>query len=165
MANMDDKTAGRAQAVVTGELADGALNARAGTLEFTIGGRDGVDLETNPYELLSASLAACTAMTIRLAAARRKYPVSHFEVSVSYHHGADDGRDAFERAITLQGELNEEQRVQLMQDVEMSPVGRALGRGADIRTRDNVSSGHPSNLPANYKDDLQELSIPNIDPD
>ena len=65
MANMDDKTVGRAQAVVTGELADGALNARAGTLEFTIGGHDGVDLETNPYELLSASLAACTAMTIR----------------------------------------------------------------------------------------------------
>ena len=115
----------------------------------------------NPYELLSASLAACTAMTIRLQARRRKIPLSHVELAVSYHHGADGGRDSFERSITLEGNLGDEERAQLMQAADMCPVGRTLGLSADIRTNDNVSVGRA----ASYDDDLSELPIPNIDPD
>jgi putative redox protein len=115
----------------------------------------------NPYELLSASLAACTAMTIRLQARRRKIPLSHVEVAVSYHHGRDGGRDSFERSIRLEGNLRDEERAQLMQAANMCPVGRTLGLSADIRTNDNVGVG-PA---ANYDDDLSELPIPNIDPD
>ena len=37
----------------------------------------------NSYDLLSASLAACTAMTIRLHARHKNYPLSHVEVAVS----------------------------------------------------------------------------------
>jgi hypothetical protein len=37
-----------------------------------------------------------------------------------------------------------------MQDVSMSPVGRALGLSADIRTRDSVSDGYDTGCPANY---------------
>jgi putative redox protein len=61
----------------------------------------------NRYELLSASLAACTAMTIRRQARRRKIPLSHVEVAVSYHHGGDGGRDFFERSIGLEGSLQD----------------------------------------------------------
>src|SRR5215475_14614614 len=93
----------------------------------------------NPYELLSASLAACTAMTIRLQARRRKIPLSHVEVAVSYHHGGDGGRDSFERSIKLEGNLVDDERAQLMQAANMCPVGRTLGLSADIRTNDNVS--------------------------
>ena len=115
----------------------------------------------NPYELLSASLAACTAMTIRLLARRRKIPLSHVEVAVSYHHGGDGGRDSFERAIGLEGNLGDEERAQLMQAANMCPIGRTLGLSADIRTNDNVGVGSA----ASYDDDLSELPIPNIDPD
>src|SRR6266480_3129602 len=115
----------------------------------------------NPYELLSASLAACTAMTIRLQARRRKIPLSHVEVAVSYHHGGDGGRDSFERSIRLEGNLGDEERAQLMQAANMCPVGRTLGLSADIRTNDNVGVG-PA---ASYDDDLSDLPIPNIDPD
>jgi putative redox protein len=94
---------------VAGDL-DGAgtLNGRAGASVFSIGGPDGrggAAAGANPDELLSASLAACTAMTIRLQARRRKIPLSHLEVAVSYHHGGDGGRDSFERSITLEGNL------------------------------------------------------------
>ena len=91
--------------------APGTLNGRAGASEFSIGGpdgRSGTAAGANPYELLSASLAACTAMTIRLQARRRKFPLSHVEVAVSYHHGADGGRDSFERSIRLEGNLGDE---------------------------------------------------------
>jgi putative redox protein len=165
MTNSNDDGAPRPQAEVAGEL-DGAgtLNGRAGASEFLIGGLDGrggTAAGANPYELLSASLAACTAMTIRLQARRRKIPLSHVDVGVSYHHGGDRGRDSFERSIRLEGNLRDGERAQLMQAADMCPVGRTLGLSADIRTNDNVSVGSA----ASYDDDLSELPIPNIDPD
>ena len=163
MTNSNDDGAPRPQAVVAGDL-DGAgtLNGRAGASAFSIDGPDGrggTAAGANPYELLSASLAACTAMTIRLQARRQKIPLSHVEVAVSYHHGGDGGRrDSFERPIKLQGNLVDDERAQLMQAANMCPVGRTLGHSADIRTNDNVSVGRA----ASYDDDLP---IPNIDPD
>src|SRR6516162_4042778 len=163
MTNSNDDGAARPQAVVAGDL-DGAgtLNGRAGASEFSIGGPDGRGVRrqggtaagANPYELLSASLAACTAMTIRLLARRRKFPLSHVEVAVSYHHGRDGGRASFERCIRLEGNLGDEERAQLMQAANMCPVGRTLGLSADIRTNDNVSVGRA----ASYDDDLSELA-------
>jgi putative redox protein len=145
--------ASRPQAVVAGNLDGlGALTGRAGTSEFSVGGPDGrggTALGVNPYELLSASLAACTAMTLRLQAQRRKFPLSRVEVAVSYHHGADGRRDSFERSITLEGNLGDEERAQLMQAANMCPVGRTLGISADIRTNDSVSVGQA----ASYDDD------------
>jgi putative redox protein len=165
MTNPNDDCASRPQAEVAGDLDGvGTLNGRAGTSEFSIGGPDGrggAAAGANPYELLSASLAACTAMTIRLQARRRKLPLSHVEVAVSYHHSGDGGRDSFERSIRLEGTLGDEERAQLMQAANMCPIGRTLGLSADIRTNDNVGVG-PA---ASYDDDLNEPSIPNIDPD
>ena len=165
MTNSNDEGVLRPQAEVVGDL-DGAgtLNGRAGASEFSIGGPDGrggTAAGANPYELMSASLAACTAMTIRLLARRRKFPLSHVEVAVSYHHGGDSGRDSLERSIRLEGNLGDEERAQLMQAANMCPVGRTLGLSADIRTNDNVSVGRA----ASYDDDSSELPIPNIDPD
>ncbi len=162
MTNSNDDGARRPQAVVTGDLdSAGMLNGRAGASEFSIGGADGRATGANPYELLSASLAACTAMTIRFQARRRKFPLYHVEVAVSYSHGADGGRDLFERSIKLEGNLGDEERAELMQAADMCPVGRALGLSADIRTNDNISVRRA----ASYDDDLSELPIPYIDPD
>ena len=165
MANSNHDGAPRPQAVVAGDLdGAGALEGRAGASVFSIGGPDGrggTAAGANPYELLSASLAACTAMTIRLQARRRKIPLSHVDLAVSYLHGGDGGRDSFERSITLKGNLGDEERAQLMQAANMCPLGRTLGLSADIRTNDNVSVGRA----ASYDDDLSELAIPNIDPD
>src|SRR3954451_17723817 len=138
MTNSKDDRAPRPQAEVIGDL-DGAgtLNGRAGASVFSVGGPDGkggTAAGANPYELLSASLAACTAMTIRLQARRRKIPLSHVAVAVSYQHGGDRGRDTFERSITLEGNLGDNDRTQLVQAANRCPVGRTLGLCADIRT-------------------------------
>jgi putative redox protein len=163
--NSNDDGAPRPQAVVAGDLDDaGTLNGRAGASVFSIGGPDGrggTAAGANPYELLSASLAACTAMTIRLQARRRNVPLSHIEIAVSYHHGGDGAHDSFERSIKLEGNLVDDEHAQLMRAANMCPVGRTLGLSADIRTNDNVRFGRA----ASYADDLSELPIPNIDPD
>jgi putative redox protein len=165
MTNSNDEGAFRPQAVVAGDL-DGAgtLNGRAGTSVFSIGGPDGrggTAAGANPYELLSASLAACTAMTIRLQARRRKIPLSRVEVAVSYDHGRHGGRESFERSVTLEGNLVDDERSQLMQAANMCPVGRTLSLSADIRTNEKVSVGRA----ASYDNDLSELPIPNTDAD
>jgi putative redox protein len=156
------------QAVVSGDLSgEGGLTGRAGAADFRVGGPDGrggSSVGANPYDLLSASLAACTAMTIRLHAQRKGYPLAHVEVAVSYRHAPEGGRNAFERSITLEGSLDDDQRVRLMQAANSCPVGQTLGIGADINTRE----GGPrpaEDRAASYDDDLGALSIPNIDAD
>lgn len=154
--------AGHSQAVVAGDVERaGNLTCRAGASEFSIAGADASAAGANPYELLSASLAACTAVTIRFQAKQLKIPLSYIEISVSYHHGGIGSRDVFQRSMKLKGNLGDGERAQLMQAAEMCPVGRALGLSADIRTNDSLSMGPE----ASYDKDLGELSIPNIDPD
>src|SRR6478672_7678629 len=85
MTNSNHDGPPRPQAVVAGDL-DGAgtLNGRAGASVFSIGGPDGrggTAAGANPYELLIASLASCTAMTIRLQGAKAENPAYVREVA------------------------------------------------------------------------------------
>jgi putative redox protein len=105
-------------------------------------------------------------MTIRLHARHKKYPLSHVEVAVLYHHVSEGGRGSFERTITLQGSPDDDQRAQLLRGANMCPVGKTFGLSAEIHTTSD--GGRPSmvaNAPANYANDLEEFSVAYIDPD
>ncbi|MBO4220833.1 OsmC family protein [Bradyrhizobium neotropicale] len=147
----------------------GALVGRVDASQFPVGGPDGaghVSPGPNPYDLLSASLAACTAMTVRFHARRRKFPLERVEVGVSFRHGAQGERDTFERTLVLEGELDEQQRAFLLEAANLCPVGELLGISADIHTHpDATTSGYNASTQASYEDDLAQLSIPNITPD
>jgi putative redox protein len=158
------------EVVVASDLTNhGALVGRVDASQFPIGGPDGaghVSPGPNPYDLLSASLAACTAMTVRFHASRRKFPLERVEVGVSFHHGAQGERDSFERTLVLQGELDVQQRAFLLEAANLCPVGELLGISADIHTRPDAStSAHNASSQASYEDDLAQLPIPNITPD
>ena len=88
----------------------------------------------NPYDLLSAALGACTALTLRLYAERKGWPLRHVEVAVRHHRASLKSRDLFERMIVLDGPLNDEQRTRLLEIAEKCPVHQTLDRGADVRT-------------------------------
>jgi putative redox protein len=147
----------------------GALVGHVGESQFPVGGPDGVghiSSGPNPYDLLSASLAACTAMSVRFQARRQKLPLERVEVGVSFQHGAQGERDSFERTLVLEGELDAQQRAFLLEAANLCPVGKILGISADIHTRlDATTSGHNASTQASYEDDLAEFQIPNIDPD
>lgn len=154
--------------VVSDPSNHGALVGRVDAAQFPIGGPDGaghIAPGPNPYDLLSASLAACTAMTVRFHAGRQKLPLERVEVAVSFHHSAPGERDSFERTLLLEGELNMQQRAFLLQVANLCPVGELLGISADIHTRAAPTSGHNASTPASYEDDLAQLPIPNITPD
>ena len=90
----------------------------------------------SPFELISAALGACTAMTLRMYAERKAIPLGQVEVAVSHKRvlGAEKP-EQFERVIDLGGDLDDDQRARLLQIAERCPVHRVLEPGAVIETR------------------------------
>lgn len=97
----------------------------------------GKDTGPDPYELVLAGLGACTAMTIRMYAERKKIPLVRVEVRLRHVLRATAGRDLkdkFERAITLIGDLTAEQRQSLLDIAERCPVSKTLRASSDINS-------------------------------
>ena len=95
----------------------------------------GHDSGPAPYDFLKAGLGACTAITIRLVAERKKWPLTGCRIIV--HHQikeGDEGGDIFTRELVLEGALNEEQRQFLLGIANKCPVHKTLERGAHIET-------------------------------
>lgn len=81
-----------------------------------------------PTALLLSSLGACTAMTVRIYAARHDWPLSGVEVQLEFNPaGAPaDGGNHISRAITLRGELSPAQRERLLEVANKCPIHRIL---------------------------------------
>ena len=103
----------------------------------------GTNRGMSPYGFLSASLGACTSMTIRMYARRKKWPLAHVRVDVSHDkvhaQDAESGKDAmridaFHRTITLEGDLDSEQRRKLLEIADKCPVHRTLEASSSITT-------------------------------
>lgn len=94
-----------------------------------------------PYDLLGSALGACTAMTVRLYADRKGWPLKSVAVRVLHRSGGATARDRFARELVLEGDLAPDQRRRLLEIAELCPVHETLDRGADIIT---VLAEHPS---------------------
>jgi uncharacterized OsmC-like protein len=104
----------------------------------------GQDSGPGPYDLLLASLGACTSMTIRLYAEQKRIPLHRVEVRLRHFrvYATDCAEcetkagliDHIDREITLDGDLSAEQRIRLMEIANKCPVHRTLTSEINIRT-------------------------------
>jgi putative redox protein len=98
----------------------------------------GSDAGPTPYELLLGALGACTAITLRLYAARKEWPLESVEVHLAHErvHARDcedcenpDANaylDRISKRLVLQGPLTPDQRARLLEIADRCPVQRSL---------------------------------------
>ena len=122
--------------------------------EVLIGGRrfladepksvGGSDTGPDPYDWVTAGLGACTAMTLRMYANRKSWPLTRVTIGLDHakkHHddcldcGPKDRIDVFTRSIQIEGDLDDEQRQRLLEIADRCPVHRTLEHGAKVETR------------------------------
>jgi len=111
----------------------------------------GTDAGPDPYALLLSALGACTAMTLRLYAERKKWPLGEIRVELSHSRvyaedcaGCDRPGTQVEqikRSIVLSGPLDAEQVTRLAEIARRCPVHKTLTGG--VQVSDEVSIQPP----------------------
>jgi len=92
---------------------------------------EGGDAGPAPSDLLVAALASCSAMTMRLYANRKKWPVERIEVTVRLEG------DEMHKTVHLSGPLDAEQRKRLFEIAGRCPVHKAIA--TPYRIVDNLA--------------------------
>jgi putative redox protein len=115
-----------------------AISQRAGTYKQTIKVRDhqlsadepvdmgGEDTAPSPQELLAASLASCTAVTMEMYAQRKGWDVGDVEVEASFTPAERGCPTRFSLILRFPAELPEEQVERLRVIAAKCPVHRTL---------------------------------------
>ncbi len=99
----------------------------------------GLDTGPTPTEFLSAALAGCTSITLRMYLDRKKWPVDHISVDVGFTRAEDKNEEGwhpvtFTRQLTVTGELSDDQRDRLIEIANKCPVHKILHHRSDIVT-------------------------------
>jgi len=93
----------------------------------------GTDTGPRPTQLLGASLAGCIAITVEMYANRKGWPMTNCHVAVHFIRTPDKA-ESIERALTLSGDLTDEQRARIADIAERTPVTLTLKKGLTITT-------------------------------
>lgn len=100
--------------------------------------RGGTNTGPSPFELMLASLGACTAITLRMYSERKQWDLGNIRVKLRLLK--DDEEQKIERSISLSGNLEADQIARLLEIADKTPVTRALASGVPIQTSINGGS-------------------------
>src|SRR5262245_28157013 len=95
--------------------------------------RGGQGVGPTPSELLVSALASCTAITLRMYADHKQWPLEAVRVDVTMQRAADKST-SMDRVLKFEGNLTDEQRARLADIAERTPVTLTLKGGSEIRT-------------------------------
>ena len=121
------------ESVLAHDISVGVHRLRADEPEDFPGGRDSGPA---PYDFLKAGLGACTAITVRMVAERKKWPLEACKVVIRHRSEGkgDDRQDFFTRELIFEGPLDDEQRAFLKGIANKCPVHQTLERASHVET-------------------------------
>jgi putative redox protein len=135
------------EVIVEGKTSSFLQRIRARNLTFSADeplDKGGTNLAPNAYELLLASLGACTSMTLKMYAGRKEWPLDAVRVTLRHDrvHSKDCEDceketgliDVIDKKLELEGDLSEEQRERLFEIAAKCPVHRTLLNEIKIRS-------------------------------
>ena len=102
----------------------------------------GTDEGMTPYELLLGSLSSCMALTMRMYADRKAWPLDGASIHLRTAPAREPDREVLaagarrvtriERRIELHGALSEEQRARLIEIADRCPIKRNIEAGLQV---------------------------------
>jgi putative redox protein len=109
----------------------------------------GTDTGPTPYDYLLSALGSCVAITIRMYADRKNWPLEEVEVHLTqnrvHHTDCSDCKSKkgfihiIQKEIKLVGDLDEKQRDRLMEIADRCPVNKTLLNEIVIKTKELAS--------------------------
>lgn len=98
--------------------------------------KGGDDSGPAPHELVLAGLGACTAMTLKVYAQRKGWPLRDVHVTVRGEHSVDGF--IITRDVKIDGDVDAEQRQRLLEIADKCPVHKTLTGQIKIETRQTI---------------------------
>jgi putative redox protein len=95
--------------------------------------RGGTNTGPSPFDLMLASLGACTAITLRMYADRKQWSLGPVDVKLRLVKVGEEG-PRIERRITVSEKMDPERQSKLLEIADKTPVTRALAPGVPIET-------------------------------
>ena len=97
----------------------------------------GKDLGFSPKELLAASLASCTGITLRMYANRKGWDLTDIKVEITFDTDSVDNKFKIIRNIILSGSLDDRQKARLLNIADKCPIHKIITNPIEITTELN----------------------------
>lgn len=97
----------------------------------------GKNLGFSPKELLASALAACTSATLRMYADRKKWNLEEVKIDIELGRDEKENKTIINRKLEFVGNLDETQKIRLLQIANACPVHKILTNPIEILTRFN----------------------------
>lgn len=94
----------------------------------------GANQGPNPHELMLSALSSCSAITMKMYANRKQWPLEGVDIQCNLVKPETSGASFIQRKISLKGTLDNEQTERLLQIADLCPIHKMLTNSIEIST-------------------------------